>query len=251
MIPAALIILMLTQAIPAVNTPARIGEIDGGKLKGDPTRLAWAPDGGSLYLQMSERKGNDVTQHHFVISIADGNPKKVDVAPEWADKYWTWKSAQAAPGRPDFKVELTQEQRTVRATSAPMGGDLARGGGTSVSSAGAGEGTPIGDVTAAAQQSQQVNAIVLKVRGEVVGEFINGPLIPGLTFGWSPQALGLLAYGDRDGKLTLMESSGKKAQVPDTSQALLPAWTDDGAKLAFLERDGRRKYKLSVVSVGK
>ena len=87
--------------------------------------------------------------------------------------------------------------------------------------------------------------------GEVVGEFINGPLIPGLTFGWSPQALGLLAYGDKDGKLTLMESSGKKAQVPDTSQALLPAWTDDGAKLAYLERDGRRNYKLSVVSVGK
>ena len=35
--------------------PASVGQIDTGKLKGEPTELAWSPDGTSLFLQTSER----------------------------------------------------------------------------------------------------------------------------------------------------------------------------------------------------
>jgi Tol biopolymer transport system component len=94
-----------------------------------------------------------------------------------------------------------------------------------------------------------VRVITLRLKGETVGEFVNGPLVPGLTFGWSPAALGLIAFTDKGGKVVVMDQSGAKKEVPSTSDAVLPAWSDDGAKLAFLKKDGRRKYGLQVAKV--
>jgi hypothetical protein len=248
-----LVALAAVQTAPAVSRltvekSRAVSEIDAGRLKGEPTRLAWSPDGASLYLLMLERKRDGATPHHYVMSAADGVPKKADAAPEWVEKYWAWKSGQAAPGQADFKIELIQEQRTERATAAPMGGDLARGGATSGSG---GQGTSLGAATAAVAQSQQVSVITLKLRGEVIGEFINGPLVPGLTYSWSPSSLGVIAYADKGGKLVLMDRDGATAHVADTNAALLPAWSDDGNRLAFLEKDGRRKYKLQIADVKK
>ena len=244
-----LLLATLAQAQPAdasslsFSQATEIVSLDMGKLKGEPTRLAWSPDGSQFYLQTSEIKVSSRTDRHYVIA-AGKQPQAVNALPDWAGTYWAWKSAQAAPAAPAFKIEVVgPETRTVRAIAAPMGGDLARGGTAT------GEGTSMTDATAAAAQSQTVSVISLRLAGETIGEFVNGPLVPGLTFGWAPKDLGVIAYTNKDGKVVVMDQQGRKKEVPNTSDARLPAWSDDGTKLAYLKKDGRRNYKLFVAGV--
>jgi hypothetical protein len=245
------LVLTLAQASQAPDAasftfskPAQIAALDMGRLKGEPTKLAWSPDASQLYLQTTETNRNGSrTERHYVLPAAGGQPQSRDAMPDWAGKYWAWKSNQAAPGAPSFKIELADEQKTVRATAAPMGGDLARGG------SGGTDGTTLADATGAAAQAQIVRVITLKLLGETVGEFTNGPLVPGLTFGWAPEALGVIAYANKDGKIVVMDAAGRKNEVAGASDALLPAWSDDGTRLAFLKRDGRRKYVVVTAGV--
>jgi hypothetical protein len=225
---------------------SQVAELDMSRLKGEPTRLAWSPDGSQFYVQTSEYKTDRTrTDRHYVVSASGVKP--AEGMPEWASKYWAWKSQQASPGAPGFKIEVTgPETRTVRATAAPMGGDYARGG-----TGGGTEGTTIAEATSVAQQSQSVSVITIRLKGEVVGEFVNGPLVPGLTFGWAPPALPVIAYTSKDGKVLVMDEQGRKKEVADTAAASLPAWSDDGAKLAYLKKDGRRTYKLFVRGVSR
>jgi hypothetical protein len=227
----------------AVGTPTQVAELDSGKLKGQPKRLAWSPDSARLYLLVTEQKNAAPVERHYLIAASGGAAEAIDGPPEWASKYWAWKSAQAAPGAPDFKIEIEQEEKVNRATAAPMGGDLARGG-TST-----GEGTSVGDATSAAYQTQNSMVYSMKLKGQIVGEFVNGPIVPGLTFGWSPQTLGLIAFAHKSGKVMIMDRTGRVTEINESGAAVLPAWSEDGGKLAFLRRDGRSKYKLMVATV--
>lgn len=244
---AVWITVLLAQVAPAnpvtVGTPVRVAELDSGKLKGQPKRLAWSPDGARLYLLVTEQKGAAPVERHYLIAASGGAAEASDTPPDWASKYWAWKSAQAAPGAPDFKIEIAQEEKVNRATAAPMGGDLARGGTSS------GEGTSVGDATSAAYQTQNSMVYSMKLKGQIVGEFVNSPIVPGLTFGWSPQALGLIAYAHKSGQVMIMDRTGLVTEIKDSGAALLPAWSEDGGKLAFLRREGRSKYRLMVATV--
>src|SRR5262245_30375887 len=116
----------------ALSIAQPIVEVDAGKLKGDLARLAWSPDGSEFYIQTVERDSRFTIKStkHYVVSASSKNPKSVDQEPAWASKYWTWKSAQASPAGAGFKIVVDgPRQETVRATSAPAGGALARGGG--------------------------------------------------------------------------------------------------------------------------
>src|SRR5215472_18024421 len=95
------LILLLTtfgQAALAAQvkvTPAEIAQIDLGKLQGAMVnQLAWSPDGNELYLQTltEDRKALPKDLYHYVITVDGGAIKKVGAAPDWAVKYWTWKS---------------------------------------------------------------------------------------------------------------------------------------------------------------
>src|SRR6266545_2602601 len=90
--------------------PMPAAEIDTGKLKGDVSRLAWSPDGAEFYVQTvdRDRTGNTIAAHHYVVTAAKKSIKSVEQEPAWASKYWTWKSAQAAPGAPSFKIDVSQ-----------------------------------------------------------------------------------------------------------------------------------------------
>jgi hypothetical protein len=180
----------------------------------------------------------------------DGHaPSQADQEPAWAAEYWNWKSAQAAPGLPAFKIEIEEQQKRVTGTASPMGGELARGGlegGGAMDPVGAG-GTA--GAMSAALQSQTVHYYTLRLKGEVVGEFVNAPAVPGLTFGWAPANTGLIAYANQDGRLVVMDERGQKQQVPESRAALLPAWSPDGARLAYFERTGKRKTLLQLVEV--
>jgi hypothetical protein len=170
----------------------------------------------------------------------------VEAEPEWAAKYWAWKSAQASPASRAFSIVVDGPRReTRRATAAPTGGALAKGG-TATPDAG----TTLGDVASAADQSQVVVIYTLKLGNEVLGEWVNEPVIPGLNFGWAPAPLQFLAFTKRDGgPIVILDQAGRKHTLDGAKAAFLPAWSADGKEIAWLERKDRKKFVLSVTSV--
>ena len=228
-----------------LSVPALISTIDTGKLKGEPTQLGWSSDGTQLYLQTSERdpQGMVINPRSFVMSATAGKPEPVSVAPPWATEYWTWKSNKFAPGSTTFGIEVKQEDRKATAVNSPMGGDLARGGVDSGTS-----GSTAGDVAARVQNTQTQRVFSLSLKGETIGEFVNQQFLPGYTFGWSPRDH-MVAYGNASGRLAVMDEKGNKQQIESTKNVILPAWSPDGTKIAFLQKAGKDKYELYVVSV--
>lgn len=229
----------------SVSAPVTIVEIDLGKLKGDLRRLSWSPDGRGFYLQTAEADARlGWKTRHYVVGTDGKRPESVKEEPAWSASYWTWKSAQSAPGVASLTIAVDQQTKRVSATATPMAGNAARGdapggtGGVSVEE--------VGNVT---QQSQNVPFITLKLKGEVIGEFVNAPAIPGVTFGWGKTGSGLVAFARPDGKLMLMDAAGNKQDVAAARNVVLPAFTTDGTRLAWLEKTGRKKYTLRVADV--
>jgi hypothetical protein len=229
------------------SAPSTVATLDMGKLKGEPARLAWSADGSELYVQTREGAFGqpNAKLRHYAFSAANGTRRDLDAEPEWAAAYWTSKSAQASPDDANLKIDLKTEVRRQRTTSVPMGGDMARGG---VSTAEAG--TSAGDATAAAYGAQANTAHVMMLKGEPVGEFVNSVIVPGLTFGWAPKGTRAIAFAaPRDGRIVVMDAEGRRREVDGTKDALLPAWSPDGSRLAWLQQDGRRKFVLQVTRV--
>ena len=237
-----------------LSAPATIVEIDTGKLKGDLFRLTWSPDATQMYIQTIERdrSGEIKTTRHYLLAIDGRPPTATDAEPPWSANYWAWKSAQSAPGLVAFRIEPEQTQKRRTATSTPMGGDLAKGGAEgSTGLGGPATGLGTGDAVSAAIQSQMVNVYTLRLKGEVIGEFVNAPAIPGLTFGWAPVGTGLIAFVDTSGHVIIMDNQGRKREIAGSKAALMPAWSGDGARLAYLERTGRNKASLKIVEAGR
>ena len=101
----------------------------------------------------------------------------------------------------------------------------------------------------AAMQSQMAHYYTLKLKGEVIGEFVNSVATPGLTYGWGPAASGLIAFSNPDGRVVIMDDQGRKQEISSSKSTLLPAWTDDGKRLAYLQRTSKDKVALHVVDV--
>lgn len=230
-----------------LSTPQAIAEIDAGKMKGDLTRLAWSPDASEFYLQTIERdrRGNVRSMDHYVVTAASNAMKKVGQEPVWASRYWAWKSAQVSPGAAAFKISVDQRQETVRSTAAPTGGVLARGG-----TADPGVGTTVSDVASAADQSQSKTIYTLKLNGAIIGEWVNEPVVPGANFTWAPAPMAIMAFAKREGgPLMVLDQSGRKQELTGARSALFPAWSDDGRRIAWLERKEKKKYRLMVAEI--
>lgn len=227
------------------STPAKVAELDSDQLKGQPSRLAWSPDGSQFYLQTLEGTFGQAAAklRHFTISAETGRRHDVQGEPDWASAYWTEKSAQSSPDEPPLKIELKSEKRSATAVSAPMGGDLARGG-TSIN-----PGATAGDAVSAAYNRQTSLVHSMLLNGEVVGEFVNSVIVPGLTFGWGPRGRKVIAYVNKDGRVAVMGDTGGKQEIEASKDALLPAWSPDGTRLAWLQKDGRKKFVLRVARV--
>lgn len=226
-----------------LSAPTTVVELDVGKLKGDLSRLAWSPDARQLYVQTAERDRSGVLARHYVLDLDGRPPRSIDEEPSWAIEYWFWKAAQAAPGLSTFKIEVEQQQKRVTATSTPMGGEMARGAPST------GSGTGSDQSVRTFDQAQMNNVFTLRLKGEVVGESVNSPAQPGLTFGWGPAGTGLIAFANRDGRLVVMDDQGRKQEVGSSKAVLLPAWTEDGQRVAYLEKTGRKKFVLKVIDV--
>ena len=239
----------LATAASVVVTPAPpIVEIDLRRLKGPLVRqLAWSPDHTELYLQTYEanRDASVKTTYHYVVATAGGAVRQVDTPPSWAVSYFQWKSGQASPDDPSWKIDVSTEKKIQSATAIPMGGDLARGGVDTTA------GISAESVATASAQSGNVNVYAMRLGTETIGYWENHPIVPGLTFGWSPKGVGLIAFADTSGKLAVMDRSGKARRIEGTKAVTLPAWSVDGTKLAYLEKTGRTTYALIVAAVAR
>jgi hypothetical protein len=230
-----------------LSVPVVAATIDTGKLKGEPTQLAWSPEGTKFFLQTSERDSRAMLKNprYYVFGSADAKPDTVNAPPDWASDYWRWKSDKTAPGSRAFNIDVMKQDRTSTATAAPMGGSLARGG----TDVGGTSSTTTDDVMMRAQQMQNQQVITLTLKNEVVGEFVNQQFLPGYTFGWAPEPLGMIAYRNQAGHLSVMDEQGQKQEVAGTKDVILPAWSADGAKIAFLQKNGKNNYDLVIVNV--
>lgn len=227
-----------------VSPPAIVVEIDAGKLKGSPARLSWSPQADQLYLQTREGEGPNARQRHYVISLAGRDVRSVDDEPGWASQYWQVKSAQAAPDAPALRITVSSEEKTVRATSAPMAGAMARGSPDSGAT-----GTSAEEFGRASEQGQISTVWTLTLKGEWLGEWVNTAVVPGYTFGWAPVGRKAIVFVNRGGRLVLMDEAGRKKDLDATASALLPGWSHDGRSLAWLERTGRKKFVLKTATV--
>ena len=248
-ITAALLVavpaLLAGQAAPREESlrfsePTTLATLDLDKLKGELSRLAWSPDGSQLYVQTLEGgfgKPN-VKLRHYLLSATDGAKRDLQVEPDWALEYWTAKSGQASPDDESLKIELKSEARRERTTSLPQGGELARGGTTSTI-------TQNDELSILALQTVPVHTMLL--HGETIGEFVNSVIVPGLTFGWGPKGSRAIAFAaQKTGRIVVMDDRGRTWEIAGSKDAILPAWSPDGGRLAWLQKDGRKKHLLQV-----
>jgi hypothetical protein len=231
-----------------------VAQIDLGKLGGTlVSQLAWSPDGNALYLQTQteDKRGLPKDTFHFVMPAEGGSFTKSGEPPAWAGDYWTWKSGQAAPDDPAFKISISQDKRVAGATAIPMGGDLAKGG-TDTGGGGGGAGASAESAAAAANASMNALVTTLLLKGEVIGEWVNHRTMPGTTFGWGPPGTHLIAYAEKQsGRLVIMDATGAKQKVDGTKGIVAPAWSNDGTQIAFLESRGGKKYAVIISKISK
>ena len=226
------------------GAPVLVTELDLGKLRGDLRQIGWSPDGTELYIQTVD--GTPPTEHprHYLVPATGGAPANVDRQPEWAQVYWAFKSDRSAPGVPTLMIDVKQTLENLKfgtgSAGAADGGDRA-GGGTVMSGANLDR----------AAQSQKVTVWRFTLLDQVVSEFVNQRPIPGLMFSWGPRGTGVIAYTDADGRLMLLDQERRRQTIGGVRDAVLPAWSTDGERLAYAQKSGRRKYRLMSLSVAK
>jgi len=211
------------RTIVPLGDPIVWAQIDAARLKGRPARLAWSDDRSELYLQMVDgATAADLKFRHYIVRKGSP-PAAIERAPKWVDEYWKWKSAKSFFGDPQLTIAVDTErqlQDNLNGTGATKTAYLSD--------------TPLtGTQLTLARQP----------------EFVDELIVPGYTFSWSPETLRLIAFRSHNGRLAIMDADGKTQIVHGAGDVLLPAWSDDGAAIAYLERTGRKSFALSVIEI--
>lgn len=226
-----------------ISAPQTTRTLDAGTFRGTPTRLCPSPDGTQVYVRTSQldRWANETIWHHLVTIRGEG-ATPVDGEPAWALLYWMWKSGREAPGRPGFRIDLESRWELLRTTNVPREGSI----GASLADPNETLNETVGR---AALANQKILVETLTLNGRTILKQLNQHVVPGRTFGWSPVSLGLIAYVNDKGRLVLMDEAGRTREIAGTHDATLPAWSDDGGTLFFLQRAGRNAFELRQVEV--
>jgi hypothetical protein len=228
-----------------IGRPVIVAEVETSKLKGEVRRLAWEPDGTTLYLQTAEGKPPDEKVRHYTIDVTGGTPAPVDREPEWAAQYWVVKQDRAAPGMPALAIEIWQGIETLK-PGVGAAGVLDR---QSSPDAVAGSNPSVANLADGAHANQNANVTRLKLVGEDIAVWINERPYPGARFSWGPPGSGALVYIGEHGELVFFDRQKHRQRVPDVKDAFLPAWSADGGRLAYLQKTGRKKLAIAWVPV--
>jgi hypothetical protein len=230
-----------------LSAPAVVLRIDKDDLEGEPSRLCWSPDGRTLYLRavVRDRWANERATH-YAVDLAEGVLQPIAREPDWAVRCWLSKSGLAAPGDPVFRINVETRVEMMTATRPDSAGAIGQ------TSDPTGPGSLIGPqgtaIASIARQAQNVVTTTFRLKDETLAEFVNTPATPGLTFGWAPEGTGLIAFSDRKDRLVVMDSSGRKQRVTGTEDVRLPVWSDDGRRLAWIERR-KKVYEINVLQI--
>ena len=99
------------------------------------------------------------------------------------------------------------------------------------------------------QQAQDVTTTTMRLKGQLVSEFVNTQIIGGLLYGWAPEGLTAIAYANLKRALVIMDARGRRHEVRGTKGVMLPAWSPDGTRLAWVEQPSRNRFVLKVATV--
>lgn len=223
------------------GAPVRVTELDLGKLKGELRRLSWSADGTALSVTTVDGDKPTDKVHVYLVTVADGRVSPVDREPDWASAYWVQKSDRYAPGLPSIEIAVEQKIENSKTGTGPAGAAEREGGGV-------GGLNGANDLARAVGGQERENVVRLTVFGATIAQFVNTRPLPGLTFGWGPGGSGTIAFVDPDGRLYLLDAQHKRA-IPGVKDAVLPAWSLDGTRLAYLQKSGRRKYALMTIGL--
>jgi hypothetical protein len=248
---AALVSLFVGQGVPSavldvtaltVSPPTKVVEIDTGRLGGEPRRLCWSPDGGMLYIQTGEGDPPREKLRHYTVLSSGGPVVPVDAEPDWASTFWAVKQDRVAPGIPGLVIEVEQRNEVQKLGMAPAG---------ALDRTGSPESTAGTISPDAGSGNQKVRVVRLSLLGRVVASWANERVIPGARFSWGPAGSGAIVHVAEGGGLVLFDREKRTLPVKGVTDALLPAWSTDGARIAYFSKAGRKKYVLSWVTVSR
>jgi hypothetical protein len=226
-----------------VSAPATVVDLDGSTFKGEPVQLAWSTDG-QFYLQTVEGDGPKAKFRHYLVNVGASGPKSVGSEPKWATDYWAFKSTRNTPANPSLLIDVRSRVEHNRLPTQSLA--------QKAKAADSGQVAMQGAMEAGNDYKNGADVRTLVLGSHIISTFIDEPLIPGLTFGWSPATLRAVAYVDERHRLRVLEYVlGEDLEVPDTKDVLLPAWSPQGDKIVFLERTGRDKYALEQVTISR
>jgi hypothetical protein len=216
-------------------TPSLVADFQGSRFSGDPSQLAWSPDSTTVCLQTLEGDRPPLKTRYYLIRLSEHDFHGVDVAPDWAPKYWDWKSTRTPPGHPELVIQVETQNPSGKIPTQSLRDKAANRG--------------MENVFAARNEAEGSGVRTLTLKGEAIGRYVDQPLVPGMTFGWSPEALHAVAYARPDGRLALMDLQGAKIDVDATKGVILPAWSPDGSTVVYVQKQGRHHYALMQVAV--
>jgi hypothetical protein len=227
--------------------PTAVVEVETSKLKGEIRRLAWEPDGTTLYLQSVEGKAPDEKPHHYTVEVAGGLLTPVDREPDWAEQYWAVKQDRVAPGIPSLLIAIEQTVENLK-TGTGASGVLDR---ESSPDKVAGGSPSLANLANGTHGDQTANVVRLRLLGEEIAIWINERPVPGTRFTWGPSASGALVYVGAHGELVFFDQKKQQQRVPGVRDAFLPAWSTDGTRLAYVQKAGRKKVVIAWLAVGR